>query len=164
MREGILDPQAADIDPALNVSQSHWVETTRPAISHRTTVYPTTTWDCAISSIYHGSGSTVEREAKSGTRPTPSQQRRSTWRLYLTRNRTSESNPRSYRHLFLRPQKTGNPAVRVQVYLGDLSDHSDRFSGQIRQRRSRSRTISNRNRTGQTIKNPRTHCPAKCDG
>ena len=94
----------------------------------------TTTWDCAISSVYHGS--IVEHEAKSGTRPTPSKQRRPTWRLYLTRNRTSESNPRSHRHLFLRPQKTRNPAVRVQVYLGDLPDHPDRFSAQIRQCRS----------------------------
>ena len=73
--------------------QPHWVEATRPAIFHRTAVYPTTTWDCAISSVSHGSP--VEREAKSGERPTLSKQRGPTWRPYLTRSQTPGSDPRS---------------------------------------------------------------------
>ena len=36
-------------DPVLSVDQWHCVETTRPTIFHRTTVYPMTTWDYTIS-------------------------------------------------------------------------------------------------------------------
>ena len=61
----------------------------RPAVFHRTT-HPTTTYDCAISSVSHGSP--VEHEAKRGERPTLSKQRRSTWWPYRTRNQTSGSN------------------------------------------------------------------------
>ena len=78
-------------------------------LSYRHLTDPTTTWEYEISSAYHGS--IVEREVKPGTRPTPSKEGRLTWRLCLTLNQTSGSDPRSRQHPFLRPHKSGNPAV-----------------------------------------------------
>ena len=76
----------------------------------------TTTWGYEIFSVYHGS--TVEREVKPGTRPTPLKEGPLTWRLCPTHNQTSGSGPRSCLHPFLPPHKTGNPAVCEQPGLG----------------------------------------------
>ena len=107
--EGILNHQtlALHLVSANRIGGSHF---------HRTTIYPTTTWDCTTSSVYHRS--VAEREAKSGVRPTLSKQQGSTSGPYLTHNQTSGLNPRSHQHPPLQPQKTGIPAVCVRVHLG----------------------------------------------
>ena len=89
-----------------------------------TTIYadPTTAWGYEISFAYHES--IVEHEAKPGARQTPPKGGQLTWRVYLTRNLTSGSDPRSRQHLL--PHKTGNPAVCEQLCLGGLSNHLPR--------------------------------------
>ena len=76
---------------------------------------PTTTWEYETSSVYHGS--TVEREVKPGMRPTLLKEDRLTWQVCPTHNQTSGSDPRSCQLPFLRPHKTGNPAVCEQLDL-----------------------------------------------
>ena len=74
-----------------------------------------TTRNFKISSADHLS--IVERETKSRARPTPSEGVVLIWRLCLTRNQTSGSDPQSCQHLFLLLHKNGNPTVRKQLHL-----------------------------------------------
>ena len=125
----------------IGLNGSHEAGQYLPSYHHP--IDPTATWEYEISSAYHGS--IVERVVKPGARPTPSKEGGSIWRIYPTRNQTSGSDPRSCKHPFLRPHKTGTPAVCEQLHLGDSSNRS---SVRPRQYRPRSHPISYRNRTG----------------
>ena len=82
----------ADVTPRLvSANRTRWRPRGQPSsiTPPFIQVYPTTTtttWDCAISLIYHGSGSTIEREVKPGEGPTLSKQPGPTSRPYLTCN------------------------------------------------------------------------------